>query len=132
MKLYDQDQMTGYSITHPRGWKKVLLESYFEMKGIKVSLSDIIGVVPTVGNLSFVVIEGRKNALKEVRNKPIYFRRTFMKDKYYNLRDRDILFVETKLYVPTYYSGGDDMGLSYHLNGGRRYWSVEKELEVKL
>jgi hypothetical protein len=53
-------------------------------------------------------------------------------DDYYNLRDRNFITIEVKLYTPTYYDRRGDIGISYHLNGKGRLWCIERDLEVKL
>ena len=139
MKLYDQDQMTGYSLTHPRGRKKSFMASYYFMtRNRKVSYIHMHtktmceSHVPSIGGRIKVYITYHTNAITLVKRNGIQFKKVFLKDDYYNLKDRNHITIETNLYGPTYYSNGLDLGISYHLNGKGRLWCIERELEVKL
>jgi len=138
MKLYDQDQMTGYSLTHPRGWKKSFMASYYYMtRNRKVSYIRMHpktmyeSHVPSLGSRIEVYITYHTNAITLAKRNGVQFKKVFLKDDYYNLKDRDHITIETNLYCSTYYNELD-LGISYHLNGGGRLWCIERDLEVKL
>ena len=137
MKLYDQDQMTGYSITHPRGWKKSFMASYYfmtrnrKMSYIRMHRIMNESYVPSLGSRIEIYITYHTNAITLAKRNGIQFKKVFLKDDYYNLKNRDHITIETNLYCSTYYNELD-LGISYHLNGGGRLWCIERDLEVKL
>jgi len=138
MKLYDQDQITGYSLTHPRGWKKTFMASYYHItRDRKVSYTRKHKIlyeeyVPSLGGMIQVYIMYHTDAITLAKQNGIQFKKIFLMDDYYNLKNRNHITIETNLYAPTYYSNGLDLGISYHLNGKGRLWCIERELEVKL
>ena len=136
MKVYDQNQMTGYSLTHPRGWKRSFMGAYYCMiKNRKVSYIRMHrtmhgGYVPSLGNRTQVYITYHTNAITLEKQNGIRFKKIFLMHDYYNLKNRNHITIETNLYCSTYY--GLDLGISYHLNGKGRLWCIERDLEVKL
>ena len=132
MKLYDQDQMTGYSLTHPRGWKESFMSAYYVMtKNRKVSYVRkhrimYEGYVPSLGSRTQVYITYHENAITLEKQNGVRFKKIFLMHDYYNLKNRNHITIETNLYYNESY-----LGISYHLND-RRLWCIERDLEVKL
>lgn len=141
MKLYSTREMTGYSITHPRGWKHSMMGAYYEstkyrnLSYVRMNAHKSLNYdpyVPTLGDRTYVYVNRRDNAIDEAQGNSLEYKRLFLMDDYYNLKDRNFITVEVKLYTPTYYDRRGDIGMSYHLNGQGRYWIINRKLEVKL
>ena len=142
MKLYDQNQMTGYSLTHPRGWKHSMMGAYYEstkyrnLSYVNMDAHKSLNynpLVPTFGNRTHVCVGSKANAIDEAQGNSLEYKRLFLIDDYYNLKDRNFITVEVRLYIPSFCDSRDDIiRIGYHLNGKGRLWCIERDLEVKL
>jgi hypothetical protein len=88
------------------------------------------GYVSSLGSRTQVYIMYHTDAITLAKQNGIQFKKIFLMDDYYNLKNRNRITAKTQLYV--HYTNGLDLGISYHLNGGGRLWCIERDLEVKL